>query len=362
MTLPRTGRPSLVVVMGLSVAALASAQTHHITGRVVDAQDQPVAGAEVARQWSGSADQMQASRAMKTSDDGTFAGDVISIGQPIALVALHRQRGLMGVRVLSESELAAPIALKVEPAISVRGSVLPPVSGEGTWRTLSWTLLPGRQAIYVNNRLDHEIDFRAPSGRYELSIVGSDIQRFSREVAVAPGTGLLDLGTIEVDAIGGALAIGRDPPPLHFTAARGVPETFSLSDLRGKWVVIEFWGYWCAGCVRGSLPKLMRMAESLEPYADRLAIITVHDSRARSMDEVNQRLEQLSRDLWDGKKLPFPVLLDGAGQTVKDWGVRGFPTLAIIDPGGKVLTVGVAIDVEPILRKRLAAPASQPAP
>ncbi|MCG3125962.1 MAG: Thiol-disulfide oxidoreductase ResA [Phycisphaerae bacterium] len=354
---------SLVALIALSATPAARGQTHRISGRVVDAQQRPVAGAVVARQWAGSSKQMQPTRPMTSGPDGTFSGDVISIGQPIALVALHAEHGWMGVRELTEAELSAPITMQVGPAVVVRGSVLPPAAGEGTWRTITLTRLPGRQAIYVNNRLEHEFDFLAPPGRYELSIVGSDIQRFSRELSIATDSPTLDLGAVEVNAIGGALSIGADPPPLRFTAARGVPETFSLSDLRGKWVVIEFWGYWCAGCVRGSLPKLMRMADSLKPYGDdRFAIITVHDARARSIEEVDRRLEQLSRELWEGRKLPFPVLLDGAGETVRNWGVRGFPTLAVIDPAGKVLTVGVAIDVEPILRKRLETPASRPAP
>jgi AhpC/TSA family len=40
---------------------------------------------------------------------------------------------------------------------------------------------------------------------------------------------------------------------------------------------------------------------------------------------------------WRDRDLPFPVLLDSTGQTIKDYGVRAFPTTILIDPQGKLV-------------------------
>jgi hypothetical protein len=40
---------------------------------------------------------------------------------------------------------------------------------------------------------------------------------------------------------------------------------------------------------------------------------------------------------WRGRDLPFPILLDATGQTLKDYGIRAFPTTLLIDPEGKLV-------------------------
>ena len=38
--------------------------------------------------------------------------------------------------------------------------------------------------------------------------------------------------------------VGKEPPPLRVTDARGLNTGVRLADLKGKWVLIEFWGFW----------------------------------------------------------------------------------------------------------------------
>jgi len=37
---------------------------------------------------------------------------------------------------------------------------------------------------------------------------------------------------------------GKEPPAWNVTGARGVSRDVKLSDFKGKWVLLEFWGYW----------------------------------------------------------------------------------------------------------------------
>jgi hypothetical protein len=40
---------------------------------------------------------------------------------------------------------------------------------------------------------------------------------------------------------------------------------------------------------------------------------------------------------WRGRDLPFPILLDATGKTIKAYGVRAFPTTILIDPEGRLV-------------------------
>ncbi len=62
---------------------------------------------------------------------------------------------------------------------------------------------------------------------------------------------------------------GEIAPDFETTLVDG--NTFRLSDLRGKYVLLDFWGSWCPPC-RKENPKLVRLHEK---YADQLVIVTV---------------------------------------------------------------------------------------
>jgi hypothetical protein len=58
----------------------------------------------------------------------------------------------------------------------------------------------------------------------------------------------------------------------------------------------------------------------------------------------------LSEKRWEGKTLPFPILLDATGKTVKAYGIRGFPTHVLLDPDGRVVK---AARPEEVLEEKL---------
>ena len=41
-----------------------------------------------------------------------------------------------------------------------------------------------------------------------------------------------------------AQKVGDSAPELNISAARGIGKETKLADLKGKWVVVEFWGHW----------------------------------------------------------------------------------------------------------------------
>jgi outer membrane protein assembly factor BamB/beta-lactamase regulating signal transducer with metallopeptidase domain/thiol-disulfide isomerase/thioredoxin len=132
------------------------------------------------------------------------------------------------------------------------------------------------------------------------------------------------------------LAVGKTAPDWEVAEWSDRAER-RLSDYRGKVVVLDFWGTWCAGCV-SAIPTMQALADKYEPQG--VVFLSIH-TPAGSMEQIN-KLRKLKS--WNA-----PVALDrGAslseGQTAQRYGVSGFPTVIIIDRDGKI---GFNTSVEP---------------
>jgi hypothetical protein len=97
----------------------------------------------------------------------------------------------------------------------------------------------------------------------------------------------------------------------------------------------------------------MKFQEQHAAQADQFVILTFHDNLARSLAELDGKLEQVIRDVWK-KPLPFPILMDSSGRTLKEWNIRAFPTVVLIDPEGNI----VPGKAEELLAEKLKAGAS----
>ena len=64
--------------------------------------------------------------------------------------------------------------------------------------------------------------------------------------------------------------------------------------------------------------------------------------RVASEEDAREKLTALKKQYWGGKDLPFPILLDASGDTLKRYGIMGFPTTILIDPEGRVIRGGNA--------------------
>src|SRR5688572_15882166 len=135
-------------------------------------------------------------------------------------------------------------------------------------------------------------------------------------------------------------------PELQTTRHWANSRPLTLHELRGKYVLLDFWGYWCGPCLR-HMPHLMALHEA---FSDRgLTVIGVHDASVRSIAEMNDRLAPIKANLWMGHAINFPIVVDapdttatnaqatGSGATIRAYGITEFPTLLLIDPKGKLV-------------------------
>ncbi len=101
----------------------------------------------------------------------------------------------------------------------------------------------------------------------------------------------------------------------------------SLESLKGKIVVINFWGIWCGWCIQ-ELPDFQKLHEKYKGDAN-VAILTIDNDR--NPDDVAPWMAQ--------KKYTFPVLFDDG--FVARSGITAFPTTWFLDREGRRVFVKV---------------------
>ena len=124
-------------------------------------------------------------------------------------------------------------------------------------------------------------------------------------------------------------ASGIDAPDFTLNDINGKPFTFS--SLRGKYVVIDFWGSWCGWCIKG-MPK---MKEYYEKYKGKFEILGVdcNDTEAKWKAAVEKH------------QLPWIHVYNPKGSDLLDkYGVQGFPTKIVVGPDGKIVKTIVGED------------------
>ncbi|MBC8329691.1 MAG: hypothetical protein ISR76_06300 [Planctomycetes bacterium] len=83
----------------------------------------------------------------------------------------------------------------------------------------------------------------------------------------------------------------------------------------------------------------MKLYDEYADLRDRFEILAFHDATVGSFEELDRKLAPVIERRWK-RTLPFPILLDATGATVKRLGIRSFPTHVLVDPAGKVVRGG----------------------
>jgi thiol-disulfide isomerase/thioredoxin len=123
-----------------------------------------------------------------------------------------------------------------------------------------------------------------------------------------------------------APAVPPTPQPLAaqdfaLTALDG--STVRLSDLRGRWVMINFWATWCEPC-KVEMPDLQRIAAQ---HSDRLTLLGIN--MRESETEVRAFVDEL--------ELTFPMLLNPDDATITGYYVLALPVTAVISPDSNLV-------------------------
>ncbi len=107
-------------------------------------------------------------------------------------------------------------------------------------------------------------------------------------------------------------------------------ESFRLSDLRGKPVLINFWASWCPPC-RSEMPAIQKVYDEFRDQGFVvLAVNSTHQDNLGDMITFTQI-----------RKITFPILLDKDGSVGNLYEVRSLPTTFFVDAQGIIQAVVV---------------------
>jgi sugar lactone lactonase YvrE len=105
-------------------------------------------------------------------------------------------------------------------------------------------------------------------------------------------------------------------------------EPVDLKDLRGKFVLLDFWTYCCINCIH-VLPELKKLEKA---YPNELVVIGVHSAKFEG--------EQDSQNITDAVlryEIEHPVVNDANHKIWNRYGVNSWPSFRIIDPEGNLI-------------------------
>lgn len=105
----------------------------------------------------------------------------------------------------------------------------------------------------------------------------------------------------------------------------------ALTSLRGKYVVLDFWGSWCGWCIKG-IPE---MKKYYEKYSGKLEILGIDCNDS----------DKAWRDAVAKHQIPWKhVYNPRSSNLTTTYAIEGFPTKIIVDPQGKIVKTVVGED------------------
>ncbi|MEO8876393.1 MAG: TlpA disulfide reductase family protein [Polyangiaceae bacterium] len=121
------------------------------------------------------------------------------------------------------------------------------------------------------------------------------------------------------------------------------PTTISISGLKGKAVILDFWATWCGPC-NAEAPILDQVAKK---YADRgLVVVGV------SQDDS----PELPREWVKSRKVSYPLAFDSEGVS-RNFNVESLPTMVVLDKAGVVRAIRIGMtpssEIQDIVEKLL---------
>ena len=359
-----TGRVEPAVVDGkLTIRVLFSAVNRgsygNLSGRIVDQAGRPIEGVRVAPAFhiregnrGGGAFPDDKEHEATTDRNGQFLiralprSDVR--GNPSSLSLVVRKEGLSTLQTpifsFRPGEGDAPQVLdpiRIEPGVTLSGTVVDP---EGRPVAGVWVTPSGGFALRsLSTRTDATGVFTVrnlPRGLVELGFEYGSLWASGKYLADGAGDDLKiplrpraeSLARPAAPAAPEAPALGR-PAPSFQIVGWSDGKRHDLADYRGKVVFLDFWGTWCSPCING-MPSLERLKQRYEPRG--VVFLSIHTpgeeiGRIRRLLEFKGMTLISALDEGHGKG-DRPV----NGATADRYGVKGYPTLVIIDRRGNV--------------------------
>jgi thiol-disulfide isomerase/thioredoxin len=118
------------------------------------------------------------------------------------------------------------------------------------------------------------------------------------------------------------LKLSRTNPAPEIFASNLQNQQVKLSDLKGKWVLIDFWATWCGPCLYQS------------PYFEKMAIKYKNENVVFVALSLDQRKDKWETDAKSKSKIVKQWHANDLQKTNSDYSIQGIPRFVMLDPEG----------------------------
>jgi hypothetical protein len=241
-------RPFSVALVALSaICSTTRAESFSFTVKVIDADKRPVAKADLGVSWTFDGDKKPSTypKNVSTDADGKATVTIDDWNEKRPLLVLSADRKLGAIVGVGKEDDGKEVTVSLGPTVRVMGKLeCSELSSKPKWANVQTTADGFRAGPAQHFTESGQINFVLPAGKYKFFIYGTNFVDFKQNVTLAADEAEHDLGTIDLKASPIAKMKGKAPVEPVIGDARGVNKEMKLSDFKGKWLYLEFWGYW----------------------------------------------------------------------------------------------------------------------
>lgn len=215
-----------------------------VSGTVFDQNGKPVDNATVALFWSfeyGKFSPREWSGVLQTNEQGDFKGKMAISPSGATLFVMNRDKSLGAIQRISFTE-RENISITLEPLVTITGRCEMadyPIEKLDKF----WIHFYKHSDIGFNRIQNGEIYFKLPPGDYNLGLEARQAENIRQPFTVPGDLLTFDLGTFNLEFNTIWSHVGKRPPEITVTDARGIDKNISWDSFKGKWILFEFWHY-----------------------------------------------------------------------------------------------------------------------